>query len=133
MGLPGPRRARAQLHALYEASPAGILATDLDQRITGCNRAFAVMVGLTPEEVVGRRGPEFFQPDGPAPDVVVLADLVAGMRDTSTGERLLRRGDGSRLPVRIDASVVRCGRRRTGLVFVVSGSGARRPATPTGG
>jgi diguanylate cyclase (GGDEF)-like protein/PAS domain S-box-containing protein len=129
-GAAGPqrRRARAQLQALYDASPAGIVATDLEHRITRCNRAFAAMVGLTPPEAVGRHCWEFLHPDSAPPDLVAVADLVAGLRDSHTAERVLRRGDGSPLPVRIDASVVRAGRRRVALAFVVTDISARAGA-----
>ena len=92
---------------VYAACPAGIVETDLHQRITHCNSAFATMVGLTEPDIVGRAGSQFLHPDGPKADVEGLASLLAGTVTSHTGQRLLARADGTALPVVLDWAVVR--------------------------
>ncbi len=92
----------ATLRALYAAFPAGIVETDLDQRIVRCNRAFAAMVGLGVEQIVGRPGWEFFHADSPPPQPAAVEDLIAGRRDSYSVQRLLETASGSALPVQLD-------------------------------
>ena len=99
-------RTDERFRAVYAASPAGIVETDLRQRVVHCNGAFASMVGLSEPAIVGRYGFEFLHPDGPEPDVEGLASLLAGDTSSHTGQRLLARADGSALPVVLDWAVV---------------------------
>ena len=99
-------RTDERFRAVYAASPAGIVETDLRQKIVHCNGAFASMVGLSEPAIVGRYGFEFLHPDGPEPDVEGLASLLAGVTSSHTEQRLLARADGSALPVVLDWAVV---------------------------
>ena len=43
-----------RLHWLFDEAPVGIVLLDLDGNIAECNRAFLDLVGLNPEELIGR-------------------------------------------------------------------------------
>ena len=92
---------------VYNALPTGIVETDMDQRVVRCNRAFAAMVGVPANDVVGSFGWDFFHPDSPLPDPSAVVDLCAGRRSSYSVDRLLRGPTGSALPVQMDWAVVR--------------------------
>src|SRR5438874_8020398 len=50
------RRITAELQAILDASPIGILLFRRDQTVSRCNPAFERLVGWTAGEIVGRRG-----------------------------------------------------------------------------
>jgi diguanylate cyclase (GGDEF)-like protein/PAS domain S-box-containing protein len=110
-----------RFRAVYGASPAGIVETDLQHRIVHCNAAFAAMLGLTELDVVGHYGWEFFHPDSPVADPAAVQDLVGGVRASYSVLRLLRAPDGSPLAVKLDwAPVVAVSGAVTHVVCVVT-------------
>ena len=99
-------RTKERFLAVYGASPAGIVETDLEQRIVNCNAAFGAMLGLDAADIRGHQGWEFFHGDSPPPDVAALKDMVAGVRSTHSAARLLRSRDGSPLAVKLDWAAI---------------------------
>ena len=98
---------RTELDHLWSASPVGLVEVDLEQRITDCNKAFAVMVGMPLGELQGRHGWTLFHPDSPPAQPEAVRDLLSGARATYSVDRLLRGRDGAPLAVKLDWSVVR--------------------------
>ncbi len=99
-------RTKERFRAVYGASPAGIVETDLQQRIVHCNAAFGAMLGLGAPEILGHPGWEFFHPDSPPPDVAAVQEMVSGVRASHSAVRLLRAADGSPLPVKLDWAAI---------------------------
>ncbi|MGE4244296.1 PAS domain S-box protein [Ramlibacter sp.] len=57
------RRQQALLSALIDSIPDNIVYQDAEGFYLGCNQAFAGMVGLAPEQVIGRRAADLFSPE----------------------------------------------------------------------
>lgn len=99
-------RARREIDALLEATGDGVLGIDLEGRCMSLNRAGAKLLGYTEEEVRGRDFHETFhgeRDDGtarPRDESPVVAALAQGEAADSTGVDVLRRRDGSPLPVK---------------------------------
>lgn len=53
----------AKFRGIFETASAGVSITDANGIFISCNPAFANMVGLTPEEVIGRHPIDFTHPD----------------------------------------------------------------------
>jgi len=114
-------RTQERFRAVYAASPAGIVETDLQQRIVNYNAAFSVMVGLDGQDILGRHGYEFFHPDSSPPNVAAVQELITGVRTSYSSFRLLRAPDGSPLSVKLDwAAIADAAGAVTQLVFVVT-------------
>jgi PAS domain S-box-containing protein len=99
-------RTKERFCAVYGAGPAGIVETNLQQRIVHCNTAFGAMLGLGAPEILGHPGWEFFHPDSPPPGVAVVQEMVSGVRASHSAVRLLRAADGSPLPVKLDWAAI---------------------------
>jgi diguanylate cyclase (GGDEF)-like protein/PAS domain S-box-containing protein len=110
-----------RMRGVYAASPAGIVETDLEQRVLYCNAAFERMTGLTESEIVGRLTHDLMHPDSSPPDFAGLRALKSGETASHTGGRLLGTAEGSGLPVRLDWAVIHDGRGRpAGLTLIVT-------------
>jgi PAS domain S-box-containing protein len=108
MDITERRRAEAQLATLahaIESTSEMICITDLDDRFTFVNRAFAVAYGYAPEEILGKTPDILFSPKNP-PELMreILARTRAG---GWRGELIDRRKDGSDFPVFLATSQVR--------------------------
>lgn len=99
-------RARREMDALLEATGDGVLGIDLEGRCISLNRAGSELLGYTDRDI---RGKDFHEAlhavrsDGtprPREDSRVVAALRAGMAADSRGVDVLRRRDGSALPVK---------------------------------
>lgn len=99
-------RARREMDALLEATGDGVLGIDLEGKCISLNRAGAELLGYTDKDI---RGKDFhdtlhdLRPDGTArmrKDSPVVAALEAGEAADSLGVDVLRRRDGSMLPVK---------------------------------
>jgi PAS domain S-box-containing protein len=100
--------AEARLAALFEQASDGIFLADLDGRYTDVNGAGCRMLGYSREEMVGKTIQDFI----PATDVASLLgirkQLLAG--GSHLGEWMLRRKDGTYLPVEVSAKILPDGR-----------------------
>src|SRR5262249_38605148 len=104
--------ARQQFSDLYDFAPVGYLTINQDARITQANLTAATMLGIERHRLVGQRFAVFVQRE--SQDDLYLA-LRAGPPDgrSWSGEILLRKADGTALPVSIEiASVVEPDRGR---------------------
>lgn len=102
------QRSEQQYRALFEQAPDGIFLADLDGRYTDVNRAGAAMLGYAREEIVGKTIIDLLR----AQDVGrLLASREAMLRGgVEVGEWVLRRADGSFLPVEVSAKILPDGR-----------------------
>ena len=92
------------VHALLELAPDGIFVADPGGCYTYVNAAGCAMLGYRREEILGRALSDFVSPD----DVGRLMHPAAANASNGAqpGQWLLRRKDGSWLPVEINANVL---------------------------
>jgi PAS domain S-box-containing protein len=113
------RKAEAQLATLahaMESTSEMICITDLDNRFTFVNRAFAVAYGYAPEEILGKTPDILYSPKNPPG---LLSEILAGTRAGGwRGEVMDRRKDGTDFPVFLATSQVR---DRTGRILGLMG------------
>jgi PAS domain S-box-containing protein len=94
----------AAIPALLELAPDGIFVADFEGKLTYVNAAGCAMVGYRCDELIGRKIVEFVPPDEVERLTRSKAAMVEGRSDAA--EWLLRRKDGSWLPVEVNANIV---------------------------
>ena len=93
--LVASRRSEERYRRIVETTSEGIWVTDADAKTTFMNAQMAAMLGVTPEEAIGRRSSEFFLPE----EVASHEEAFARRREGAAGRRSVRlkRKDGSTL------------------------------------
>ena len=101
--------------AMENSLVTGLRARDLEGRVTYVNPAFCQMVGLPPEELVGKAPPmAYWAPEAMADYQQRFASVLAG-HATPQFETIFQRSDGARVPVLIfEAPLVDSDGRQTG-------------------
>ncbi|MDB5920537.1 MAG: sensor histidine kinase [Massilia sp.] len=101
--------------AMENSLVTGLRARDLEGRVTYVNPAFCQMVGLPPEELVGKAPPmAYWAPEAMADYQQRFASVLAG-HATPQFETIFQRSDGKRVPVLIfEAALVDSDGRQTG-------------------
>jgi two-component system sensor histidine kinase DctS len=101
--------------AMENSLVTGLRARDLEGRVTYVNPAFCHMVGLPPEELVGKAPPmPYWAPEAMAEYQLRLDKVLSG-HVTPQFETTFRRADGERIPVLIfEAPLVDSNGRQTG-------------------
>ena len=99
--------AREQYEARFERSAVPQAGTDLAGRLDRVNDALCRLLGRSREDLLGRHVAQVGHEDDSGEAAVLLAALLGGAGESGSCERVLRDGDGSPLPVRVDAGVVR--------------------------
>lgn len=101
--------------AMENSLVTGLRARDLEGRVTYVNPAFCQMVGLPPEELVGKAPPmPYWAPEAMAEYQQRFAAVLAG-NITPQFETFFQRADGERIPVLIfEAPLVDSEGRQTG-------------------
>ena len=85
--------------AMENSLMTGLRARDLEGRVTYVNKAFCTMVGLPPEELIGRRPPmPYWAPEVRGEYEERFAGVLAGTI-TPQFETVFQRADGVRVPV----------------------------------
>jgi two-component system sensor histidine kinase DctS len=101
--------------AMENSLVTGLRARDLEGRVTYVNPAFCQIVGLPPEELVGKAPPmAYWAPEAMAEYQQRFAEVLAG-HVTPQFETIFQRSDGVRVPVLIfEAPLVDSEGRQTG-------------------
>ena len=96
-----------QYRDLYENAPDMYLSTNpATGRVIRCNQTYLKATGYTRDEVIGRPVMEIFQPECRAAARQALKKFIATGRLKNL-EMLLKRKDGSALPISLNSSAVR--------------------------
>lgn len=118
----------------FDEAPVGMLIGEFDPDRTSevtflrVNSAYAQMLGVPAEQLVGRSCAEFVHPDDLPVDQVQVAEMHRGTRSRYLREKRVRRADGTWPWVRMAASVVECHGRPTYVIAHVEDITARRAA-----
>jgi PAS domain S-box-containing protein len=99
---------RAELRSFVEDAPDGIFVADLDGRYTDVNEAGCRLLGCSREEIVGRTILDLIPPADAERLARSKASLLGG--SVQVDEWLLRRKDGSYVPVEVSAKILADGR-----------------------
>ncbi|MDB5747151.1 MAG: sensor histidine kinase [Massilia sp.] len=101
--------------AMENSLMTGLRARDLEGRVTYVNKAFCEMVGLPPEELLGRKPPmPYWAPEALGEYEERFAGVLAGTI-TPQFESVFQRSDGVRVPVLVfEAPLVDSHGRQTG-------------------
>lgn len=70
------RQTEQRFRRVFDQSPVGIVLTDFEQRIIDANQAFCLLVGQTPDEVIGAPLRSFVHPDDREKTRVAGQELV---------------------------------------------------------
>lgn len=97
----------AALRARFEWSQVPQTVVDPDARYLAVNDAFCSLVGVSREQLLGRRMSEFSHPREACDSDEVVTRLLAGEVVTAQVERTLRGADARPIPVLGDLTVVR--------------------------
>jgi PAS domain S-box-containing protein len=99
---------RARAHALIELASDGIFVADLEGRFTEVNDAGCRLLGLSREEIFGKTIMDFILPEEKERLFSHREQFLRG--GTDVGEWMLRRKDGTYLPVEVSAKILPDGR-----------------------
>jgi PAS domain S-box-containing protein len=113
---------------LVDALPAPVFVVQ-DQRFVYVNPAFAAVIGLRPEDVIGRSSIERVHPDDR--DVVQKrrAAAAAGRRSDSSAQIRIRRADGAERTIVVTTTLISYGGRSALLGTVVDVTGQADPVS----
>jgi diguanylate cyclase (GGDEF)-like protein/PAS domain S-box-containing protein len=118
----------------FDEAPVGMLIARFvpdrphEVRFAHVNAAFAQMVGLSAEDLVGRCCAEFVHPDDLAVDQAQLVEMIHGARRRYLRDKRIRRADGSWMWVRMAASAVEVDGQPARLIAHIEDITARRAA-----
>ena len=110
----GPRQIRAalarsetQFRLAMENAPIGMVLTDRQWRLVEVNAAFAQMLGVTPESLLGRDLSTLSHPGDRAAERAHVQQVLAGVGARFTLEKRYLRADGQTIWAVLDAVLVR--------------------------
>jgi PAS domain S-box-containing protein len=86
---------RDQLAQIFKAAPVGLARLEVDGSFITVNPAMASILGLEPNELVGRTLPALVHPQEEIPTRQMFTELSAGRRSLFHGKRRLVHKDGS--------------------------------------
>lgn len=91
----------------FENAPIGIALVDLEGRIIRGNAAFARLLSLPPEKVLGTHFKDFTHPDDIEADLILFRQVLQGRRDGYTIEKRYLRPFGEIVHVLIHVAAMR--------------------------
>lgn len=91
----------------FENAPIGIALVDLEGRIIRSNAAFAQLLALPPEKVLGTHFKDFTHPDDIEADLILFRQVLQGRRDGYTIEKRYLRPFGEIVHVLIHVAAMR--------------------------
>jgi PAS domain S-box-containing protein len=101
------RASEAQLRAVFENAPVGLVVSDMNACVLEANEAFAQMLGCRADELRGLNVSDFSHEDEMPENVRLRRELQAGQRDTFQLEKRYRRSDGSYFWGRLTVALIR--------------------------
>ncbi|OWK36311.1 diguanylate cyclase/phosphodiesterase (GGDEF & EAL domains) with PAS/PAC sensor(s) [Fimbriiglobus ruber] len=101
------KRSEELFRGMFETAAAGVSVTGPDERFHSVNPAFAAMLGLPVEHIVGRYASEFTHPDDWAEQQPLLDEVHAGARDGYQVRRRYIRPDLSTVWTEQSVAIVR--------------------------
>jgi PAS domain S-box-containing protein len=99
------RASESRYRELFDDAPIGYHELDTDGRLVRVNWTELRMLGYEGAEMIGREAWDFMEDAGLARRAI--QDALGGASSVVSGERTLRRKDGSLVPVLIDSRLVR--------------------------
>jgi two-component system sensor histidine kinase PilS (NtrC family) len=116
---------RAFSDVIFQSAGTGLVALDLDHRITAFNRAAETMTGVPSVKAVGMRWADLF--GGALPLTEIEAALAAAPTTSTRHEIELSRPGGTPMPVRVTGSTLAAGDgTRLGLIVACDDLSALR-------
>ena len=91
----------------FDASPMGIVLTDVEGRFSQVNPAFAAMLGYATEELHGKHVNEVTHPDDRSPSTDFLRRVETGAGAAQTIEKRYTRKDGAVVWARVTAAILK--------------------------
>lgn len=118
----------SKFRTLFESAYDGVFLVDGQARIVAVNRRGAALLGYPIERLVGVSA-ETFLAEGVQEDAISRHRALERGEDGPAVERMLRRADGTELPVEVQGTLVRDGAGRTfGVQYVVHDLSGRKRA-----
>jgi two-component system, cell cycle sensor histidine kinase and response regulator CckA len=100
------RDSELRFHAMFESAAIGISICNLDGHILESNPALTRLLGYSREELVGMH-PRELHPGDFEQDEILIAELMAGVRESFELDKRYRRKDGSYIWGHLTVSTVR--------------------------
>ncbi|MGH7470098.1 MAG: PAS domain-containing sensor histidine kinase [Longimicrobiales bacterium] len=101
------RASEAQLRAVFDNAPVGLVVSDISANVLETNEAFAQMLGRRVDELRGWNVVDFSHPEEMVENVRLRRELLAGMRETFQLEKRYIRGDGTYFWGRLTVALIR--------------------------
>ncbi|MHB9026617.1 MAG: GGDEF domain-containing protein [Armatimonadota bacterium] len=92
---------------IFENLGIGLGVGDVRGRILECNHALAVFLGVSEEEIIGRKNIEFTHPDDRAADWRLFKELMSGKRERYQVEKRYLHKNGDVIWGRMTVSLIR--------------------------
>ncbi len=89
------RRSEGRFRAIFESTAMGIRLTDTDGRIVDANNAFAQMIGVEPQDLLGTTIDEVVHGDDLEAHADLVGELVEGRQERLALEQRYVRADGN--------------------------------------
>jgi len=99
--------AEGLFQAVFDGSPAATAIVDLDGRFAQVNEAFAMILGYSPDDLVGRHFGDVTHPDDLSVDQELLDEVVAGSRGGYQMEKRYLHRSGHDVWAELTVAVVR--------------------------
>ncbi len=115
------RRSEIRFRAVFDNAGVGVLLTDADGRFIEVNPAFAAMLGVSRQEVLGQTIGDHTHPEDLERSTEAIKELLAGRRDSFGLQKRYLAKDGRTLWARLTVTAVRdedTGQLRFGVAVV---------------
>ena len=92
---------------VFQDGPMGMVVVDLETRVLEINRAFCLLLGYTPAELIGKKSSYFTHPDDLGINAEVVDTLLGGKIPIFHGEKRYIRKNGNTVWARVTGTVIR--------------------------
>ncbi len=91
---------------VFQDGPMGMVVVDLETRVLEVNRAFCLLLGYTPAELIGKKSSYFTHPDDLGINAEVVDTLLGGKIPIFHGEKRYIRKNGNTVWARVTGTVI---------------------------